>query len=76
MTPRGVACRQVTPGSTSLLLTSHAAEESESGPEGGGGLGAGGCVLPGELPNDPNLHLCVCVRGEYVCVGECVNSNY
>lgn len=49
---------------------------SESGPEGGGGLGAGGCVLPGELPNDPNLHLCVCVRGEYVCVGECVNSNY
>lgn len=49
---------------------------SESGPEGGGGLGAGGCVLPGELPNDPNLHLCVCVRGEYVCVCECVNSNY
>lgn len=65
VTLRGVACRQVRPGSTSLLLTSHAAERaSESGPEGGTVVVVGLC--PARQTTQTCISVYVCT--EHVCV--------
>lgn len=69
-----VACRQVRPGSTGLLLTCHAAERERARVASRvAGWWWFGCVLLSKRPK----RLCVCVHRVCVCLTfECVNSNY